>query len=206
MTEPFRAVDGDPGAPDDSDEALAERLRSDDREAMTRVYDRYADRVYNHCYRRTWSWSLAEDAMAATFLEAWRIRARATTYGDALFPWLFAVADNTCRNLLRSQRRQAAVRARLQAVPVGAEHEEDIAEGVADRVDGEGTVADLAAAVQRLGRRDRQVLVLVAWDGLTYQQAAEVLGVPVGTVRSRLSRSRRRLAELMNQPTTERNA
>lgn len=185
----MRSVDVEVG-----DEQLAERLRSGDREAMGEVFDRYADRVYAFCFRRTASWSLAEDAMAAAFLEVWKVRGRATTYDGELLPWLYGVAANVCRNSLRSQRRLAALRAKLHGIGDGVA---DHADGVAGRVDAERRMAALLDAVQRLDRRERDVLMLVAWDGLDYQQAAEVLGVPVGTVRSRLSRARRRLSELM---------
>lgn len=188
---------------DVTDDDLAARLRSGDVDAMGEVYDRFADRVYNFCFRRTASWSAAEDAMAAAFLEVWRVRARATAYDGTLLPWLYTVAGNVCRNQLRSQRRHAALRAKLHVV------EEDVrvadhADDVAGRVDDERRMAELVAAVGRLGERDRQVLVHVAWDGLTYEQAAQVLDVPVGTVRSRLSRSRGRLAELMDRTEEER--
>lgn len=183
---------------DVTDDDLAGRLRSGDPEAMGEIYDRYADRVYNFCFRRTASWSVAEDAMAAAFLEVWRVRARATAYDGTLLPWLYGVAGNVCRNHVRSQRRQAALRAKLHVVDDGA-GEPDHADEVAGRVDDERRMAALIAAVEQLSDRDREVLMLVAWDGLTYEQAAQVLDVPVGTVRSRLSRSRGRLAELMGR-------
>ncbi|MEZ0578194.1 RNA polymerase sigma factor [Nocardioides sp. MH1] len=185
-----------------TDDDLAGRLRSGDPEAMGEIYDRYADRIYGFCFRRTASWSLAEDAMAAVFLEVWRVRRRVETYGGELLPWLYGVAANVCRNSLRGQRRQVALRAKLHAVD-GDASVADPADRVAARVDDERRMADLLHAVALLGERDRQILMLVAWDGLTYQQAAELLGVPVGTVRSRLSRSRARLAELM-RPDDER--
>jgi RNA polymerase sigma-70 factor (ECF subfamily) len=186
-----------------TDDDLAGRLRSSDPEAMGEIYDRYADRVYNFCFRRTASWSVAEDAMAATFLEVWRIRGRVATYDGELLPWLYGVAHNVCRNSLRGQRRQTALRAKLDEVD-GHASVADPADEVAGRVDDERRMAALVRAVAQLGERDREVLMLVAWDGLTYQQAGEVLGIPVGTVRSRLSRSRGRLSELM-RPHDERN-
>jgi RNA polymerase sigma factor (sigma-70 family) len=187
-----------------SDDDLAGRLRSGDPQAMGEIYDRHADRIYNLCFRRTASWSLAEDAMAATFLEVWRVRDRAVTYDGDLLPWLCGVAVNVCRNSMRGQRRQTALRAKLHVVEGGAS-EDDHADAVAGRVDDERRMAELITAVGRLGDRDRQILMLVAWDGLTYQQAGQVLGVPVGTVRSRLSRARARLTELVNRPDEERN-
>ena len=186
-----------------TDEQLAARLRAGDQEAMGEVFDRYADRVYNFCFRHTASWSVAEDAMAAAFLEVWRIRDRATTYGGELLPWVYTVAKNVCRNTMRSHRRQAALRAKLRHVDdaAGGDH----ANSVADRVDEERRMALLIHALGQLGRRDREVLMLIAWDGLSYEQTAERLGVPIGTVRSRLSRARGRLTGLMAPPDDERN-
>jgi RNA polymerase sigma factor (sigma-70 family) len=187
---------------DVTDDELAGRLRSGDAEAMGEIYDRYADRLYNFCFRRTASWAAAEDAMAAAFLEVWRVRARAVAYEGELLPWLYGVAGNVCRNSVRSHRRQEALRAKLHVVE-GGTSERDHSDDVAGRVDDERRMADLLAAVAQLSERDQQVLLLVAWDGLTYQQAGEVLGIPVGTVRSRLSRSRHRLSELLGRSDEE---
>jgi RNA polymerase sigma factor (sigma-70 family) len=178
-----------------SDDELVDRLRAGDPEALGTLFDEHADRIYNFCFRRTASWALAEDAMSAVFLEVWRIRDRATTHDGAVLPWLYGVATNVCRNTARTQRRQHALQARL---PRAADHA-DHADEVADRVDDEHRMARLLAALRQLSPRDQQVLTLVVWDGLTYEQAAAALDVPVGTVRSRLSRSRQRLTELLAQ-------
>lgn len=183
-----------------TDEELVARLRAGDRDAMAEVFDRHADRIYNFCFRRTASWSVAEDAMAATFLEVWRIRARATAYDGELLPWLYGVAGNVCRNAVRSHRRQSALRDRLQGVEAD---DVDHADDVASRVDDERRMAALLDAAGRLPHRDRQILTLVAWEGLSYQQVAAALEIPVGTVRSRLSRSRSRLAQLMETDRSE---
>lgn len=183
-----------------TDADLSARLRAGDRDAMGEVFDRYADRIYTFCFRRTASWVVAEDAMAATFLEVWRIRARAGVDGRELLPWLYGVAGNVCRNQLRSMRRQGALRGRLRAV---SSDEVDHADDVAGRVDDERRMAALLDAAAGLSHRDRQILTLVAWEGLSYQQVATALDIPVGTVRSRLSRSRARLAQLMDTDRSE---
>nr|WP_246303834.1 sigma-70 family RNA polymerase sigma factor [Nocardioides thalensis] len=167
---------------------------------MGEVFDRYADRVYTFCFRRTASWVVAEDAMATTFLEVWRIRARAAAHDGDLLPWLYGVAANVCRNHLRSARRQGALRGRLRAVALD---EADHADDVAERVDDERRMATLLDAAAGLSHRDRQILTLVAWEGLSYQQVSVALDIPVGTVRSRLSRSRARLAQLMETDRSE---
>ncbi len=189
MTDGIRTLEG----MDVSDDDLVEQLRSGDPESLAILFDEHADRIYNFCFRRTASWALAEDAMSAVFLEVWRIRDRATTHDGAVLPWLYGVATNVCRNASRAHRRQLALVARLPDATPSLDH----ADGVAERVDDERRMARLVAAMRQLSPRDQQVLTLVAWDGLTYEQAAAALDVPVGTVRSRLSRSRQRLTEIL---------
>lgn len=181
------------GRPEVDDDELVARLRDSDPDALARLFDEHADRIYNFCFRRTASWALAEDAMSSVFLEVWRIRDRATTHDGQVLPWLYGVATNVCRNATRGQRRWTALQARTPR----PESQRDHAEEVAGRVDDERRMARLVAALRQLPERDQQVLTLVAWDGLTYEQAAAALEVPVGTVRSRLSRSRQRLTALL---------
>lgn len=184
-------------ATEDDDSALAERLRRGDHEAMSELFGRYADPVYNFCFRRVASWSLAEDVMSQAFLEVWRVRERAVAYDGSLMPWLYTVAENVCRNATRGARRQNALAGRLQLVRF--EDAEDHADGVVRRLDEERRMAELLLAVDRLNRKDRQILMLIAWDGLSYLQVAQALDIPVGTVRSRLSRARKRVAALMGE-------
>ena len=181
----------------ENDSGLAERLRRGDHEAMAELFGRYADPVYNFCFRRVASWSLAEDVMSQAFLEVWRVRERAVAYDGSLMPWLFTVTENVCRNATRGARRQNALAGRLQLVRF--EDAEDHADGVARRLDEERRMSELLVAVDRLGRKDRQILMLIAWDGLSYLQVAQALDIPVGTVRSRLSRARKRVAALMGE-------
>jgi len=181
----------------ENDSGLAERLRRGDHEAMAELFGRYADPVYNFCFRRVASWNLAEDVMSQAFLEVWRVRERAVAYDGSLMPWLYTVTENVCRNATRGARRQNALAGRLQLVRL--EDVEDHAEGVARRLDEERRMSELLVAVDRLGRKDRQILMLIAWDGLSYLQVAQALDIPVGTVRSRLSRARKRVAALIGE-------
>ena len=172
-----------------SDVELVDALRSGSGSALGELFDRHADRIYTYCFRRTASWATAEDATSTVFLEGWRSRDRAEAYGDAALPWLYGIATNVCRNLTRSQRRHAAALGRLPRPSDGADH----ADAVGERVDTERVMARIVAEMAALPERDREVIALVVWSGLTYEQAAQALGVPVGTVRSRLSRARTRL-------------
>lgn len=175
-----------------AEQALVERLRSGDPDALAELFDRHGDRIYNHCFRATGDWAEAEDATSTVFLEVWRHRSRVLLHDGSVLPWLYGVATNVCRNLTRSRRRrQRALSAlpRPDAVP-------DHADRVADRLGSTARMRAVLAAIDALPPHEREVLGLVAWSGLSYEQAAAALDVPVGTVRSRLSRARARLSDL----------
>ncbi len=154
-----------------------------------RLYEMYCHAVYNHCFRRTGSWTVAEDLVAAAFLEAWRHRRAAPADPAAALPWLLAITNNVLRNKRRAERRYAAALARLPRPETVA----DPAGTVAAKVDAERQMAALLPLLRALPERERQVIELCLGDGLTHSQAAEALGVPVGTVKSRLSRGVARL-------------
>lgn len=172
--------------------ALVTALRSDDPEALATLFDRYGDRVYNHCFRATGDWADAEDATASVFLEVWRHRRRVQVHDGSALPWLYGVATNVCRNLTRSRRR----RLRALATLPPPQAEPDHADRVTDRVGSTERMRAVLDAIRELPPREQEVLGLVAWSGLSYEEAAAALDVPVGTVRSRLSRARARLATL----------
>nr|WP_079058777.1 RNA polymerase sigma factor [Streptomyces ossamyceticus] len=166
------------------------RIRDGDAEAFGEVFDAYARSVYNHAFRLTGDWSTAEDIVSLTFLEAWRLRDRLDREGGSPRPWLLGIATNVARNSRRTARRHAAAVARLPR----PESVRDFADDVAGKLDDTAYLRAVRTAVARLRRPEREVLALCAWGGLDYAAAAEALGVPVGTVRSRLSRARAKLA------------
>ncbi|MFE4217268.1 RNA polymerase sigma factor [Streptomyces sp. NPDC056844] len=168
------------------------RIRAGDREAFAALYEEYARAVYNHAYRLTGDWSTAEEVLSETFLAAWRTRQAIEPEGDSLRPWLLGIATNKARNANRGRGRRLAFLARRPAPEPVA----DIADATAGRVDDARRLAAVQRALGGLRRQEREVLVLCVWSGLDYAQAAEALGVPVGTVRSRLSRARTRLRRL----------
>jgi RNA polymerase sigma factor (sigma-70 family) len=175
------------------DQDLWRRSASGDGDAFAEVYRRYADRIYGYCFRRTASWSTAQDLTSVVFLEAWRRR------GDVVFDtegsvvgWLFGVANNVVRNSDRSLRRHRAALLRLPA----PEDEPDFADDMAARLDDENRMGRVLAALGELSDGDRELLALAAWSGLNQHQIADALGVPLGTVKSRLSRARDRLTAL----------
>lgn len=169
------------------------RVRAGEESAFAELFDSHARAVYNHAFRLTADWSTAEDVMAATFLEAWRLRDRVDPEGGSLRPWLLGIATNTARNQYRSNRRyRAAAHAAAAAELSVPDHAED----VADRVDDRRRLATALTALAALRRPEREVIALCLGEGLDYEAAAEALGIPVGTVASRLSRARGKLRAL----------
>ncbi|TNY35711.1 RNA polymerase sigma factor [Thermomonospora catenispora] len=174
--------------PQPTDAALWSRAMGGDEHAFGELFDRHARAVYNYCFRRTADWSVAEDLTSVVFLETWRRRDQVRMNGDSLLPWLYGVATNVLRNHRRSLRRHRDALARLP-LPATPDETED----AAARVDAERRMREVLESIRSLPRRDQEVLVLCVWEGLGYAEAAEALGVPVGTVRSRLARARERL-------------
>ncbi|MET8881102.1 RNA polymerase sigma factor [Streptomyces rubiginosohelvolus] len=177
------------------DNEVRERIRAGDREAFGDLYDRYARTVHQHAARLTGDLSAAEDVMSETFLAAWRTREQVRAEGGPLGPWLLGIATNKARNHRRGVGRRLAFLAR-QPKP---EETADFAEASAERLDHQRELAAVRAVLDRLRGPEREVLALCVWAGLDYAQTADALGVPVGTVRSRLSRARKRLRALTGE-------
>jgi RNA polymerase sigma-70 factor (ECF subfamily) len=177
---------------DVADAELVARLRTGDRRALAALFDRYADRLYNHCFRRLGSYADAEDAVSTVFLTVWRTRHRFEVHDGSAGPWLYGVATNVARNLDRSRRRHLRAVSRLGTLdtPEVPDH----ADAVVGRLAAEQQMEALLARIRTLSRGEQDVLALVIWSGLSYAEAATALGVPIGTVRSRLARARARLS------------
>ena len=169
-----------------TDEELWDRVRSGDEHAFGELFEQHSQAVFAYCLRRTGSWAVAEDLMSVVFLETWRKRATVTVEGS-LLPWLYGVALGVTRNHRRSRTRY---RAALNRVPPAEAHG-DHADDVARKVDAETRTRAVIEELSRLPRRDREVLEMAAWSDLTQTQIAQVLGIPVGTVKSRLARAQR---------------
>jgi RNA polymerase sigma factor (sigma-70 family) len=169
--------------------SLRSRVRAGDHDAFGVLFEEYARAVYNHAFRLTGNWSTAEEVVSLTFLEAWRLRTTIRPEGDSLLPWLLGIALNIARNISRAARRHQAAMSRLPAAP----DVPDFADELASRIDDAARLEVVRTALLGLRRCEREVLALCVWSGLNYAEAAEALGVPVGTVRSRLSRARRKL-------------
>jgi len=176
------------GLPD----GLRARVRDGDADAFGELFDSFATHVYNHAFRLTGDWATAEDVMSLTFLEAWRTRERISPAGGSLRPWLLGVATHVVHGQHRARRRHRESLARLGPTP----DQPDFAEDVSGRIDDAARIDALHGSLAKLRAPEREVLALCVWSGLSYAEAAEALGIPVGTVRSRLARARNKLAGL----------
>jgi RNA polymerase sigma factor (sigma-70 family) len=181
-----------PGLSDLPDEVLWQRAIKHEGKAFGELYERHANAVYNHCFRRTASWSLAEDVTSAVFLEAWRRRKEVRLHGDSVRPWLLAVANNALRNAQRSVRRQQRLLSKLPPPTASSAFE-----GEADqRIDDERAMGTILERINELRLEEREIIALCDWAQLSYAEAATALGIPIGTVRSRLSRAHEHLRQL----------
>jgi RNA polymerase sigma factor (sigma-70 family) len=171
-----------------TDEELWDRVRSGDEHAFGELFERHSQAVFAYCLRRTGTWAVAEDLMSAVFLETWRKR-RTVTIEASLLPWLYGVALGVTRNHRRSRTRYRAALSRVPPAEAHGDHADDVAR----KVDAEARTRAVIEELSRLPRRDREVLEMAAWSDLTHAQIADVLGIPVGTVKSRLARAQRTL-------------
>jgi RNA polymerase sigma-70 factor, ECF subfamily len=176
-----------------SDRVLWQQAREGDGSAFGVLFERHAGRIYNYCFRRTADWALAEDLTSSTFLVAWRSHGRAPLQAESALPLLYGIATNALRNQRRSLRRRREAFARL---PVERVEETDFAEDASTRLDDQAAMRQLLRLFARLPRREQDVVALCDWSGLSYEDAAAALDIPIGTVRSRLARGRHRLREL----------
>ncbi|WP_406369118.1 RNA polymerase sigma factor [Streptomyces sp. NBC_00647] len=175
-----------------SDARMIERSR-DEPELFAALFDRHADAVHRYTARRLGA-EVAEDLTAETFTTAFQQRHRYDLARDDARPWLLGIATNLISRHRRAEARRFRALARL---PEPVQDEEPVADRAVARAGAAGVRRELAAALSGLSARHRDVILLVAWGGLDYEQAAQALGVPIGTVRSRLNRARSRLREAL---------
>lgn len=153
------------------------------------VFDLHARAIHRYIARRLGT-AEADDLVAQTFLIAFERRDRYRESQSGVLPWLYGIATNLIRRRRRDEIRQyrAYSRSTPDAEPDGADL---LSAEVADRVDAETTSRALAGVLAGLRQTDRDVLLLYAWEDLSYPEIAAALKIPAGTVASRLHRARR---------------
>jgi RNA polymerase sigma factor (sigma-70 family) len=170
--------------------AIRASLADPDRFAL--IYDRYAAMLYRYAYQRVGP-EIADDVVAEAFLAAFRGRASYDVDRQDARPWLFGILT---REIAAHGRRE---RARFRAMARSAHDtvQDGPADQVAARVVAGAARGPLAAALAGLSRGDRDVLLLVAWGQLSYDEVADALRIPQGTVASRLNRARRKVRKAL---------
>jgi len=169
--------------------------------AFAELFERHA-RVIGAFAARRVGYDAAEDILSETFLVAFRRRRDYDATWESAKPWLLGIASR----LIRKHRgREAAQWRAFEAAAGGAESATDSGiDAVGSRTDAAADLRALAPRIAALAARDRDTLLLYAWGELTYGQIAVAQGIPVGTVRSRLNRVRRKLAPPDSQSGTHR--
>jgi len=157
--------------------------------AFSEIFERHAGVVASFAARRVGD--AADDVLSETFLVAFRRRAAFDTAWESCLPWLLGIASRLVRRHRGAEARQwrafqASAGRDVHASASGIDE-------AADRVDAEKAARALSGRIAKLSTADRETLLLLAWGDLTYEEIAVALHVPIGTVRSRLNRVRRKL-------------
>jgi RNA polymerase sigma-70 factor, ECF subfamily len=188
---PDPAAESGPAVADRPTDAQLVSSSQDSPEDFALLFDRHAVAIHRYVARRLGT-TEADDLVGQTFLIAFERRHRYQKSSSGALPWLYGIATNLIHRRRRDEVRQ--YRAYSRSEPAGSfDHEDVLAGEVAARVDAESASRALAGVLAGLRRTDRDVLLLFAWEDLSYPEIADALGIPVGTVRSRLHRARRAL-------------
>lgn len=169
-------------------------LASREPEIFGVVFDRHFAAIHRYLERRIGR-DGADELSGEVFRIAFERRRRFRPTHDSALPWLYGLATNLALKRWRGESRYARAVARLEVVSQNG-HGEEI-EATDDRVTASAVRQRLLEALAELPAGDRDVVVLVAWEELTYEEVAAALDIPLGTVRSRLNRARRALRELL---------
>jgi RNA polymerase sigma-70 factor (ECF subfamily) len=166
-------------------------------ELFTVIFDRYYHAVYGYLSRHVGR-TIADDLAAETFIRAFERRAAYDPTAERALPWLLGIA----LNLLAHHRRSEARQFRVLAAAGGLEPRESPEDAGGGRLDAD-TAQRLVAGLEQLDDYDREALLLYAWGELKYHEIAGVLGIPIGTVRSRMHRARRKLRQALEATSPE---
>jgi RNA polymerase sigma-70 factor (ECF subfamily) len=157
------------------------------------LFDRHAPHIYRYLARRAGR-QVADDLVAETFLAAFAKRDRYDLGHPDARPWLYGIATNLVGQHRREQARQDRI---TQAAAVAEPEVPGHADRVAANVTAQAMRTLLAEALAALSAGDRDVLLLIAWEQLTYQEVSRALAIPVGTVQSRLHRARTKVRQVL---------
>ncbi|MBL6724833.1 MAG: RNA polymerase sigma factor [Rubripirellula sp.] len=193
------------------EEMIAAYQNTKDRSLFESLMRRYEREIYSYLRRYIGQAELAEDAFQGTFLQV-HLKCHQFDPGRRFRPWIYAIATNQAIDVQRRNKRHRMV---SLDQPTGGDHEER-ANRWSEKLVGEAESPLLAATSQEdrdwvnasintLGASMQQVIILVYYQGLKYREAAEVLGIPVGTVKSRLHAAVQRLGTIWTDSKPEKD-
>lgn len=172
---------------------LVVRASLDDPERFGEIFDRHHRAIWMYL-ARAGGRQAADDLAGEVFVAAFETRSRFDEGRGSVRSWLFGIASNLLRSRFRNEERARRAFGRLSGERVGID---DMA-SVDDLDELRTRSVSTRRAVSKLCAADREIIVMAVWEDLTYVEIASVLGVRVGTVRSRLSRAREKLRELVS--------
>lgn len=164
---------------DVDDAGLWDRVCRGDELALAALFDRHEMRLFRHASRLLTHREDAKDAVTVAFFELWRKRAVVRVVDGSPLPWLLTTVAHCARNLERSGRRYRALldRAPVADATTGGDHDD----------------SGVLSALKRLPEREQAVVVLSVLEGYSEREIAQALGIPAGTVKSRLARAKAKL-------------
>ncbi len=181
-----------------SDTELFLEFTKGDTTAFNEIVNRYQGRLLNFVYRFTGDRETAQDIVQETFLRVYRKREQYCPTAN-LSTWIFTIAGNLAKSELRHRKR-------WQLVPISKEARQDIAEKIADQSLGPNQIAEKKAterniqeAIGSLPAKYREAVILRDIEAMSYEQIAQIVGCPVGTVKSRVNRGRLQLQKRLEQ-------
>jgi RNA polymerase sigma-70 factor (ECF subfamily) len=175
--------------------------------AFEELVRRFEREIYSYLRSYLGDAHLAEDAFQATFLQL-HLKCHQFEPDRRLRPWLYTIASNQATDLLRRNRRHKAASLSTAAGYDGSSDERQSLDGLleatdagpSERLESAEDCQKARSAVEKLSGKLRQMLDLVAYQGLKYREAAGVLGIPLGTVKSRMNKALRSLRKALSSP------
>lgn len=168
-----------------SDMITSRKIRDGDVETFEKVIDLYKQKVFNYCLRMTNNYYIAEDLAQDVFIKVYQ---RITTYDwskSSLSTWIYVITRNTCLNYLRDTKKETLYEVETQLLGTVLTPEDLILQ--------EEERQRLLTALNSLSVQDRELIIMVDYLSLKYREVGEIMGIPTGTVKSRLHGIRKKL-------------
>lgn len=180
------------------DEQLVVASQHGDLQAFEILVVRYQRQIFNLIYQMTHNADVIEDIGQEVFMAAFKAM-NTFQAKSSFFTWLYRIAINHCKNYLTASSRAQNAEKRYRKEHVAVELSDDDNKNPQHQLLAKEFVEQIEEAIGALPEEQRMVLTLCEFEGLSYQEIAEILDCPIGTIRSRLSRARTTLQEMLGE-------